>query len=161
MNIRSKMALVAVLLFGVSFALPADGNMSGIASLNACWGVFTEFGKDHGADLGGWLYYSGFVLANALFVALVGALLLRPARTGLRFWISTVSTLQVFSWLVVNLFSLRNGDSFDLGIGYFIWLLSFIVLLAAHGIRSETPNRLADPALASGTQSSRLDSTGL
>jgi hypothetical protein len=137
MKLRTKVATAAALLFGVSFALPADGDMSGIACLNACWGVFIEFGKNHDIGLGGWSYYSGFVLANVLFVALFAALLASSALMRLRFWIATLAMLQVLSWLVVNLFD--HGDRFDLGIGYFVWLLSFILLFAAHCVQSPAP----------------------
>ena len=159
MKRRTGLALVAATLFGLSFALPADGNMSGWECFTACWRVFTEFGKDHDTNLGGWCYYSGFVLANILFVVLFGALLCGPGRMRLRFWMSTVATLQVFSWLVLNLFS--HGDRFELGLGYFVWLLSFILLLIAHGIRSGSESHTADPALAPGTDPDAPASHGL
>jgi len=58
--------------------------------------------------------------------------------------------LQVLSWLVVNLFPPLKGDHFDLGIGYFIWLLSFILLVAAHFVRSGPAGQPVDPGLAPG-----------
>ena len=150
MKLRSKLGLVAALLFGVSFALPADGGMSGIACLGVCWGVLLQLGENHELGIGGWCYYSGFVLANALFVALFAALLVWPARMRLRMGIAVLSTLQVLSWLVVNLFPPLKGDHFDLGIGYFIWLLSFILLVAAHFVRSGPAGQPVDPGLAPG-----------
>jgi hypothetical protein len=145
------MAWASALLFGVSFALPADGDMSGISCLGVCWGVLTGLGDNHDMTLGGWSYYSGFVLANVLFVALFAAILASSARLSVRSWIAALSTLQVLSWLVVNLYNLKSGDHFDLGIGYFVWLLSFILLLAAHLVRSRTPVQVADPAISPGT----------
>jgi hypothetical protein len=150
MKLRSKVAIAAALLFGLSFALPADGTMSGIACLGVCWGVLANLGENHDVPLGGWCYYSAFVLANVLFVVLFWALLFWSAQLRLRLWIAIVSTLQVLSWLVVNLFALRNGDRFDLGIGYFIWLLSFVLLLAVHLVRPGTPNQSTDPSTAPG-----------
>ncbi len=123
--------------------------MSGLSCLGVCWGVLTGLGENHDITLGGWSYYSGFVLANVLFVALFASLLASSARMRLRFWIATLSTLQVLSWLVANLFD--HGDHFDLGIGYFVWLLSFVLLLAAHRVRSQAPSLTTDPAIAPGT----------
>ena len=77
------------------------------------------------------MYYSGFVLANALFVALLAAGLCCAARSRLRRWLSVLAALQVVSWFFVNLFAKGKGDHFNIEVGYYLWLVSFVLLCAA------------------------------
>jgi len=150
MKLTHKLAIAAGLLFAVSFFLPANGELSGIACLGFCWSVFTQFGQNHDLSLGGWLYYSGFVLANALFLALLGAILLRAPWAKARLLLSAAAMLQVLSWLVVSLVATWNGDKFSLGIGYFAWLLSFLLLFAAHSVAGRVPESLPGPTAEPG-----------
>ncbi|HEY5078226.1 MAG TPA: hypothetical protein VII43_00200 [Opitutaceae bacterium] len=134
MKLRRKLAVAAGALFTLSFFLPAFGELSGVACFGFCWNILTHYGQEHDLSLGGWLYYSGFVLANALFVALLVAILCPAAPTALRRWMSALATLQVISWFFVNLVARWNGDRFNVEIGYFLWLLAYLLLFAAHSV---------------------------
>jgi hypothetical protein len=139
MKLRHKMAASAGALFAVSFFLPSFGELSGIACLAFCWNVLVNYGQEHDLSLGAWLYYSGFVLANALFIALLAAVLFCAARSALRRWAAALAALQVVSWFFVNLVAKWNGDRFNVEIGYFAWLLSFGLLFAAHSVADKAP----------------------
>ncbi len=52
-------------------------------------------------------------------------------------WIATASLLQVTSWLVVNLVGVMHGEEFAIRAGYFLWLISFVLLVDAHVIRDD------------------------
>ncbi len=140
LKIRSKMALAAASLFGLSFALPADGGMSGLSCLGVCWGVLTGLGENHDITLGGWSYYSGFVLANVLFVALFashpGVVRANAAQVLDCDPLDAGKVLSV--WLVANLFRprrpLRPRDWSTLS-GCF----HLSCFLAAHRVRSQAP----------------------
>jgi hypothetical protein len=134
MKRHSQWAIAAGILFAVSFFLPAYGGSSGFSCLEYCWGIFAGYGKNHDLSFGGWLYYSGFVLANALFVALFVAIRFSFSFAKLRFGASAVAMVHVNSWLGVNLAHASRGETFDVRIGYFIWLLSFVLLFVAHAI---------------------------
>jgi hypothetical protein len=140
LNLQKKITLSAAVGFGVSFFLPALDNESGFACLLDCWRVFTRSDSGHALPLGGWLYYSGFVAANALFILLAGAILYPTPFRQVRMWISLTSLLQVLSWLIVNLVRVDKDDQFALAIGYFLWLASYILLFAAHFVRDDEPN---------------------
>jgi hypothetical protein len=137
LNLQKKIASCAAVAFGVSFFLPALDNESGFACLIDCWRVFTRSDSGHALPMGGWLYYSGFVAANALFIVLAGAILYPTPFRRVRLWISLASLLQVLSWLIVSLAHVDKEDQFDLAIGYFLWLASYILLFAAHFVRDD------------------------
>jgi hypothetical protein len=96
--------------------------------------------------LGACLYYFGFVVANAAFVVLFLARLLWTKHASLRRWASMIVTLQVLSWLVLNLISAAQGHSFEVKVGYFVWLASFAMLLCDHLMKESLPNQSPDPA---------------
>ena len=141
MKTRHRLTAAAGLLFAASFFLPSFGELSGIACLGFCWNVLANHRQEHDLSLGAWLYYSGFVLANALFVALLAAALFVAARSAPRRWASALAALQVVSWFFVNLVARANGDRFNMEIGYFLWLLSFVLLFAAHSAAGNAPGR--------------------
>lgn len=145
---RRRLAAASGALFALSFFLPAFGELSGIACLGFCWNLLTHFGRDHDLSLGGWLYYSGFVLANALFVALLAAALLLATRSALRRWLSALAALQVISWFFVNLVAKWNGDRFNVEVGYFLWLIAFVLLFAAHSISGAPPAEAPEAPVA-------------
>jgi hypothetical protein len=145
-NLKRKLALSAGAAFGVSFFLPALDKESGFSCLLDCWGVFTRSDSSHALPMGGWLYYSGFVAANALFILLWGAILYPVRLPRMRMCISLVSLLQVLSWFVVSIVHVDKEDHFALRIGYFLWLFSFILLFSAHLFRDHEPKPSTDPA---------------
>jgi hypothetical protein len=140
-NLRMKMVLSAAVAFGVSLFLPALDHESGYLCLVDCWRIFARSDSGHTLPMGDWLYYSGFVAANALFIPLLCATWFSPAFPRVRIGISLVLVLQVFSWLIVSLFHVDKEDDFGLRVGYFLWLFSFILLLAAHIVRKDEHQR--------------------
>jgi hypothetical protein len=151
MELKKKLAFIASAAFGISFFLPALSDESGYSCFIDCWRVFTRSDSYHTFPIGGWVYYSGFVAANALFVALAGAIFCPAPFSKARLWISLASLLQVLSWLVVNLTNIDKKDPFALGIGYFLWLVSYTVLFGAHCAQVLQPNQLPDPTSPSVT----------
>jgi hypothetical protein len=126
-NPKRTLAAIAVAAFAVSFLLPAFGELRGYACFMVCWGAFTR-SDTSGMSLGAWLYYSGFVAANALFVVLAGGIFAGPRLRSARLWASALALVQVISWLGVNLWSTARGERFGLKIGYFLWLVAFMLL---------------------------------
>lgn len=151
MKLQRRLAIAAGSAFTLSYFLPALGTRSGFSCLSVCWGIFTRSDVEDNVRLGGWLYYSGFVAANALFVILLGAIFLETPCARLRLWASVISMLQVLSWLILNLVYVGQGDRFPLRAGYFIWLLSFILLFCAQISSRRMPSRSLDPRSASVT----------
>lgn len=125
MKLKDKLALGAGSAFTVSFFLPALDSNSGYSCLVDCWRVFI---RSEESSLGGWLYYSGFVVANALFVTLWLTLFHSVRHAQARLWIAILSSLHVLSWFILNL---AQGEQLSLGIGYYIWLLSYLLLVGS------------------------------
>ena len=76
MKTHRNLGLAALVVFIISFFLPAFEDMSGFASFAFCWDSLLghePFGNIRILS-GGWFYYSGFVMSNILFVGLVVAL---------------------------------------------------------------------------------------
>src|SRR4026209_1565432 len=107
MNIHRNTGLVALVVFVISFFLPAFEGMSGFASFAFCWGTLLghEASGNVGIFSGGWFYSSGFVLSNVLFGGLVAALFLTGKAGRVRSVFSVVCFLQVLSWLVLFILS--------------------------------------------------------
>jgi hypothetical protein len=145
-KLQARLAIAAGALFALSFFLPALGDSSGFECLRECWHIFTRSAAYLSLSLVGRSYFSGFVVANCLFVALVGALLVATSHARLRLWTSGVLLLQVFSWLILNLIPVWHGERLALGAGYFLWLLSYLMLFGAHSVRNRKPNQSPDPA---------------
>jgi hypothetical protein len=135
-----KLALAAGIIFAVSFFMPAMDTSSGLSCLDDCWRVLVRSDAGHTLSFGAWLYYSGFVAANALFVVLFCYLLLASGRSRVRSGLAAASLLQVFSWIIVNLVSVWHGEDYSLRIGYFLWLASFVLVFLAHVVRIDGKN---------------------
>ena len=88
-------------------------------------------GKDGGVFSGGWFYYSGFAISNILFIGLAVALFLTKKSRSLRSAISIVLFLHVLSWLAIHTFQ-RPPQIAEINIGYYLWLIAYGLLLAAH-----------------------------
>src|SRR5262245_38359932 len=130
MKAPRNLGLVAIVVFMVSYFLPALDDMSGFACFGYCWSMLLG----HDADFlsGGWFYYSGFVLANILFIGLAVALLATKKGRGLRSAVSFVCFLQVLSWLVLFVISGKPSQVAAIKVGYYVWLTAYGVLVAAH-----------------------------
>jgi hypothetical protein len=128
MKTPRKLGLVAVVLFVISHFLPAYGGGSGFACFQFCWNVM--LGHDTQILSGGWFYYSGLAISNILFIGLVAALFLTKKGRRIRSVVSAVLFLQVLSWLVLHL--LQPPQVNEIKVGYYVWLVAYGLLVAAH-----------------------------
>jgi len=138
LNINMKthriLGLAALVVFIISFFLPAFEGMSGFASFAYCWD--TLLGHEPLGNFrilsGGWFYYSGFVMSNVLFVGLVAALFLTRKIGRLRSVFSLVCFLQALSWLVGFVISGEPSQITAIKVGYYVWLIAYGLLVTAH-----------------------------
>jgi hypothetical protein len=128
MNTSRKFAVTAMVLFAVSFFLPAYGDGRGYLCFWECWKLLV--GHDRG-NFGGWLYYSGFVVSNAAFLTLGLGLCTTGNGRLFRSVVSLILLLHTLSWFFVNI---RNLP--ELKVGYYVWLLAYGLLFAAHLIKT-------------------------
>ena len=124
------LGLVAILVFVISFFLPAYGDEgSGFICFRFCWSVL--LGHDTELFTGAWFYYSGFAVSNILFIGLVAALFVTKKARGLRLVVSAVFFLHVLSWVVLHIFQ-HPSQVNEIKIGYYVWLTAYGLLVAAH-----------------------------
>lgn len=117
--------LVAGAVFAVSFFLPAYADSTGLECFNFCLGLIRKFPTESPLK---WLYYSAFFPTNLAFITLFTLGFSRPSFHKTRFIVSAAAFFHVLSWLLVNV---RREDIGMLKIGYFLWLASFTLLVAA------------------------------
>ena len=129
MKTPRNLGLVAIVVFVISYFLPAYGDGSGFACFGVCWNML--LGHDAEILSGGWFYYSGFVISNILFIGLVVALFVTKQSHGLRRAVSVVFFLHVLSWLGLHVFQQPPQVS-QIKIGYYVWLIAYGLLVAAH-----------------------------
>ena len=140
------LGLVAIVLFIVSHFLPAYGDGgSGFECFKACWKMFS--GDNADVLSGGWFYYSGFVIANNLFVVLALTLFATKKYRRLRLAVSLVCFLHVLSWLVLHVLDKPQKWPSEIKIGYYLWLIAYGLLGAAH-LRKEPTESLDSIPLA-------------
>jgi hypothetical protein len=134
MKTHRNLGLAALVVFIISFFLPAFEDMSGFASFAFCWD--TLLGHEPSGNIrilsGGWFYYSGFVLSNVLFVGLVVASFVTKKSRRLRSVVSIVCFLQVLSWMVLFAISGKPSQIAAVRIGYYVWLTAYGLLVTAH-----------------------------
>jgi hypothetical protein len=130
MKTPRNLGLIAIVVFIISYFLPAFGDMSGFACFGYCWSMF--LGHDAEILSGAWFYYSGFVISNILFIGLVVALFATTKIRRLRSVVSIVCFLQVLSWVVLFAISGKPSQVAELKIGYYVWLIAFVLLVATH-----------------------------
>ena len=143
MKTPRNLGLAAVVVFVVSHFLPAYGNGSGFACFQFCWN--TLLGHDGGILSGSWFYYSGLAIANILFIGLVALFVTKKSRR-LRCGVSVVLFLHVLSWLALHILQ-RPPQISEIKIGYYVWLIAYGLLVAAH-IRKEPGESLGSIPLA-------------
>jgi hypothetical protein len=158
-----KLGLAAIVLFIISYFLPADDGVLGYGCFLACWEIMIK-----PEISGGWLYYSGFVFSNILFLVIGVALFLTQKAPRVRSVVALIVFLHVVLWSVLHNFSavsqLWNQNSFTLKslqsvsvyglsspatgdhieIGYYVWAWAYGLLLTAHVIKS-AKLRLEEP----------------
>jgi hypothetical protein len=136
---KQKLAVIATGAFILSFFLPAWDNDTGLVCFNYCLGVMLKEGPEflQEGKLGGWMYDSGFVVANLLFLVLA-TLLMMSARDFYRTrrWVAVVVALQVLSWLAVNVQDLSVLRS-----GYYMWLGAYVLLFFVHVLNRNEINQ--------------------
>jgi len=142
MKAARNLGFAAILFFVISYFLPAYGNGSGFSCFGYCWSML--LGQDVEILTGGWFYYSGFLISNILFVGLVVALLVTKKRSRVRSVVSAIIFLHVLSWLVVNLISGKPSQVAEIKIGYYVWLMAYGLLAAAHlwKVPAESPGSI-------------------
>lgn len=128
MKTRRKLGVAAVVFFVISHFLPAYGGSSGFACFAACWDMM--LGGNGDVLSGGWFYYSGFAVANILFIGLATLLLVKKKGTMAGTIGSVVLFLHVLSWLVVH--AVQHPPRIDeIQVGYYVWLIAYGLLVAA------------------------------
>ena len=134
MKTHRNLGLAALVVFIISFFLPAFEDMSGFASFAFCWD--TLLGHEPSGNIrilsGGWFYYSGFVMSNILFVGLVAALFLTRKIGRLTSVFSLVCFLQALSWLVLFTISGKRSQITAIKVGYYVWLIAYGLLVTAY-----------------------------
>ena len=134
MKTHRNTGLAALVVFVISFFLPAFEDMSGFACFAFCWD--TLLGHEASGNIrifsGGWVYYSGFVLSNVLFVGLVAAMLLTRKTGRVRSVLSLLCFLQVLSWLVLFIIAGKPSQIIAIKVGYYVWLIAYGLLVTAH-----------------------------
>ena len=134
MKTDRNLGLAALVVFIISFFLPAFEDMSGFASFAFCWD--TLLGHEPSGNIrilsGSWFYYSGFVMSNILFVGLVAALFLTRKIGRLRSVFSLVCFLQALSWLVLFTISGKPSQITAIKTGYYMWLIAYGLLVTAY-----------------------------
>jgi hypothetical protein len=129
MKTPRNIGLIAIVVFVISHFLPAYGGGSGFACFGTCWNML--LGHDAEILSGGWFYYSGFVIANIVFIGLVVALFVTKKSRRLKSVVSVVIFLHVFSWLALHIFQ-QPPQMDEIKIGYYAWLIAYGLLVAAH-----------------------------
>jgi hypothetical protein len=124
-----NLGLVAVVIFVISHLLPAYGDGSGFACFGFCWS--TLLGRDTEILSGSWFYYSGFAIANVLFVGLSVALWVTKRSRRLRAVVAIALFLQVLSWLALHILQ-QPPQITEIKCGYYVWLIAYGLLVVAH-----------------------------
>lgn len=116
---------IASCLFLSSFFMPAyiisEGSFSGFECFKICILIARDLSLES-------LYYLGFALVNFTFVSIVG-ILFTKYHLQMSVKISSIACiLYIASWAALNIFHEDSSGIDVLGIGYYVWLLSFIYL---------------------------------
>jgi hypothetical protein len=125
MKTPRNLGLAAVVVFVISHFLPAYNDASGFLCFRFCWDVL--LGHDTTLFSGAWFYYSGFAISNILFIGLVVALFVTKKCRRFRSVVCVVFFLHVLSWLVFHIPQVS-----EIKVGYYLWLIAYGLLVAAH-----------------------------
>jgi hypothetical protein len=134
-----SLAIAALVTFTVAHFLPSFADISGFGCERVCWGHLLSDPLDHA-------YVAAFALDNLILVGLAALTFTRFnfPRTGVV--LAGLSLLHVLSWLIWNLAWLVTGGEKDFKIqpGYYLWALSFGLLLMAMVERMDRKRRPLD-----------------
>jgi hypothetical protein len=159
MKTHRNIGMAALVVFIISFFLPAFEDMSGLGSFAFCWDAL--LGHEPSGKIrilsGGWLYYSGFVVSNLLFVGLVAALFLTRKIGRLRLVFSLFCFLQALSWLVLFIVSGKPSQVAAIKVGYYVWLIAYGLLVTAHLWKGILWRRMSTRAAADHRSASQSD----
>jgi hypothetical protein len=130
---QMKILLIALILFVVSFFLPAYLPMddwdewSGYECALFClWVIWEDF------DSAGIAYYFPFSFSNIAMIVLVPLLATVFRRKRVPLFIKVIQVIlimHVLSWLVIHIAYGQIGDVSDVRIGYYLWLGSMCMVL--------------------------------
>ena len=148
-----KILLIALLLFVVSFFLPAfEGQHGYFCALFCLWGIWDDWVS---ADIATIAYYFPFSFSNIAMIVLVPLLatVFRRKRVPLLIKvIQVILIMHVLSWLVLHI---ANGTIGDVRIGYYLWLGSMcMVLWCSLRCRNVEPASAPDCQQPPGSQTS-------
>ena len=128
---KTKLTVLGICLFVVSFFLPAYDVLKGWECANFCvWDVFGIWNDDIESTVVIFYYFS-FTFSNILMLMIPLLLLKRYQNRAIPKAIITTQVillLHVISWFFQNAYDSTLGD---LRAGYYVWLLSMIVILCA------------------------------
>jgi hypothetical protein len=128
MKTPQSLTLGALVVFVLSHLLPAYENASGFSCFRFCGEVLL---RREETQLGAWFYYSGFAIANLLFIGLVATQFFTKQGRNLRSVVSVICFLHVLSWLVLHIIP-DPSQLAELKIGYYVWLIAYGLLVTAH-----------------------------
>lgn len=123
MKARTLLGISITFIFVLSHLLPAYASSSGFECFRACCDALVNFKSD---ELIGWLYYGGFAVSNVLFVTLVPFVFFQKQFPKTIKILISVMTLHVISWFPMGLETDRT-----IQIGYYLWLLAYLLLTYA------------------------------
>ena len=134
MKTHRALGFAALVVFIISFFLPAFEGMSGFRCFAFCWNTF--IGHELSGNIrilsGGWFYYSGFVISNILFIGLVAALFATTKISRVRAAFSLICFLQALSWIVLFAISGEPPQKVAIKVGYYVWLMAYGLLVIAY-----------------------------
>jgi hypothetical protein len=123
MKPSTQLAVLPLALFAASLGLPAFGDARGYYCAYFCFVVAGNTDTLRN-EPGLWFYYIGFVFANLSFLWATIRVWMRRRLATCELAITFAATVQVLSWLLLNVNSSENIQS-----GYYIWLAAFATLL--------------------------------
>lgn len=122
------LALIAGVVFAVSFLLPSFADANGFECFSACWSLLRQLTDESQNPVFTRIYYSAFVLTNVAFAAVLATGLLSQRLYRVRFFITVAAFFHVVSWFVLNV---PKQSVEALKVGYYVWLLAYCLLLAS------------------------------
>lgn len=131
------LAIVAVVLFVVSFVLPAFSGYNGFQCLRACWEIVAV--RRDPEEFWFRIYYGSFLLANAFFVTAFAINFFTERFRYTRITLTLLAFFDVLSWLVYNLTKEGDPHRLEIQVGYFVWLAAYVLLFVSQLLETQKP----------------------